>query len=165
MRLANVIVGLVLLFAGRRLFWLFVAAVGFAAGLQLVMPIAETEPTATALLIALVAGAIGAALALFLQPLAIAVAGFVAGAMLIERLGVPHGGAGLLLVLIGGLVGAVVMVAMFDLALIVLSSLFGAQLVVMAVPLAPGLRGIAFVVLLLVGLAVQARIAPRVTGL
>jgi hypothetical protein len=70
----------------------------------------------------------------------------------------------LLLLLVGGLVGAVVMVAMFDLALIVLSSLFGAQLVVTAVPLAPGLRVVAFVVLLLVGLLVQARIVPRVPG-
>ena len=162
MRLANVIVGLALLFAGRRLFWLFVAVVGFVAGLELVTPIAETEPTAPALLIALLAGAIGAALALFLQPLAIAIAGFVAGATLIESLGVPHAGQGLLFLLVGGLVGAIVMVMVFDWALIVLSSLFGAHLVVAAVPLAPDLRIVAFATLFLIGLLVQARIAPRV---
>jgi len=161
MPLVNIVVGLALLFAGRRLFWLFVAAVGFVAGLDLATPIAETEPTATALLIALFAGAIGAALALLLQPLAVAVAGFAAGALLGESLGVPHAGEGLLLILVGGLVGAVVMVMVFDWGLIVLSSVFGAQLVVTAAPVAPGLRVVAFAALLAVGLLVQARITPR----
>jgi len=159
MPLAYVVVGLALLFAGRRLFWLFVAAVGFVAGLELVTPVTETEPTAAALLVAFLAGAIGAGLALFLQPLAIAVAGFAAGAMLLESLGVPDAGEGLLVLLVGGLVSAIIMVAVFDWALIALSSLFGAHIVVAAVPLAPGLRAVAFAVLLVVGLLVQARVA------
>jgi len=159
MPLAYVVVGFALLFAGRRLFWLFVAAVGFVAGLELVTPVTQTEPTAAALLVAFLAGAIGAGLALFLQPLAIAVAGFAAGAMLLESLGVPDAGEGLLVLLVGGLVSAVVMVAVFDWALIALSSLFGAHIVVAAVPLAPRLRAVAFAVLLVVGLLVQARVA------
>jgi hypothetical protein len=90
----------------------------------LATPIAETEPTAAALLISLFAEATGVALALLLQPLAVAVAGFAAGAMRVESLGVPHAGEGLLLILAGGLVGAVMMIIVFDAAVIVLSSVF-----------------------------------------
>jgi hypothetical protein len=159
MIVANLLVGVVLLVAGRRLFWLFVAAVGFVAGLQLATPITADEPSAAALLIALVAGAAGAALAVFLQPIAVAIAGFLAGAFVVGGLtgGTTWhaGGALSLAVVAGGLIGAAVMLAVFDWALIVLSSLFGAQLVVSGLPIAPDHAGLAFAVLVGVGLIAQ----------
>ena len=38
------IIGIVLLTLGRRLFWLFVAGVGFAVGLQLAQQYLGTQP-------------------------------------------------------------------------------------------------------------------------
>jgi len=35
----NILIGLILLFAGRRLFWLFAACVGFASGYHYVQQI------------------------------------------------------------------------------------------------------------------------------
>ena len=77
--IVSLLLGAVILFFGRRLFWLCVAAIGFAAGVELA-PHLMTEPTPLLqLTIALVLGFIGALLATFLQKIAIAVAGFVAG--------------------------------------------------------------------------------------
>src|SRR2546427_8738002 len=76
------LIGIVVLFFGRKLFWLCVAAVGFAAGVELA-PHLVTEPSPLlALTIAVVLGLIGALLALFLQKIAIAVLGFLAGGKL-----------------------------------------------------------------------------------
>src|SRR5438552_15804629 len=78
----SVLIGAVILFFGRKLFWLCVAAVGFAAGVE-VAPHLIHEPSAVLQLsVAIVFGFIGALLAMFLQKVAIAVAGFLAGGKL-----------------------------------------------------------------------------------
>src|SRR2546423_6852692 len=78
----SVLIGASVLFFGRRLFWLCVAAVGFAAGVEFA-PHLMHEPSPVLLLsVAVVLGLIGALLALFLQKIAIAVAGFLAGGKL-----------------------------------------------------------------------------------
>src|SRR5438876_10496131 len=78
----GVLIGVVILFFGRRLFWLCVAAVGFAVGVE-IAPLLVNEPSSLlALLIALAFGILGALLALFLQKVAIAVLGFLAGGKL-----------------------------------------------------------------------------------
>src|SRR4051794_2763818 len=78
----SVLIGAIILFFGRRLFWLCVAAVGFAAGME-VAPHLMHEPTQVLQLsVALVFGFIGALLAIFLQKIAIAIAGFLAGGKL-----------------------------------------------------------------------------------
>ncbi|MBA2585578.1 MAG: hypothetical protein H0U99_03740, partial [Chthoniobacterales bacterium] len=71
------VVGIALLLCGRRLFWLFVAALGFAAGIYLTPLVVHEAPAWLALVISLGLGALGALFALLLQRLAIAVAGFV----------------------------------------------------------------------------------------
>src|SRR2546430_10932053 len=77
--IVGVLIGVVILFFGRKLFWLCVAAVGFAVGVE-IAPLLVNEPSSLlALLIALVLGVLGALLALFLQKIAIAVLGFLAG--------------------------------------------------------------------------------------
>src|SRR2546423_12340946 len=75
----SVIVGLAILFFGRKLFWLFVAALGFAVGLQIAAYFMKEPPQWMTLLVALGCGVIGALLAVLLQKIAIAIAGFVAG--------------------------------------------------------------------------------------
>ena len=78
MAIVNLLLGIVLLILGRKLFWLFVGVAGFLVGME----IAErfvTGPEGMKLLIAIAAGILGAVIAIFLQKVAIAIAGFVIG--------------------------------------------------------------------------------------
>ncbi len=67
--IVHLLLGIVLLLLGRRLFWFFVGVAGFLVG----MNIAEqfvVGPPGTNLLIAIVAGILGAVIAIFLQKVA-----------------------------------------------------------------------------------------------
>ena len=75
----SVIIGAAILLFGRKLFWLFVAALGFAVGLEIAAYFMREPPQWMTLLVALGAGVLGALLAIMLQKFAIAIAGFVAG--------------------------------------------------------------------------------------
>src|SRR2546430_17597085 len=75
----SVIIGAAILLFGRKLFWLFVAALGFAVGLEIAAYFMREPPQWMTLLVALGAGVLGALLAILLQKIAIAIAGFVAG--------------------------------------------------------------------------------------
>src|SRR5712671_6195228 len=76
------LIGVVILFFGRKLFWLCVAAVGFAAGVEFAPHLMHEPTPVLQLCVAVVFGFIGALLAMFLQKIAIAVAGFLAGGKL-----------------------------------------------------------------------------------
>src|ERR1051325_7668845 len=76
------IIGAIVLLFGRKLFWLCVAAVGFAAGVEFAPHLMHEPTPLLQLSVAIVFGFIGALLALFLQQIAIAVAGFLAGGKL-----------------------------------------------------------------------------------
>jgi hypothetical protein len=149
------IAGAALLIAGRRLFWLFVGLVGFFTVFRWFAP----DPGSGRWLIAILAGVLGIVLAIFLQKLAVAVAGFLVGGWFVAGLlGVQLAnarGGDLLLVVIAGVVAAVFAVWVFDLALVVLSSLAGAGLIVDAFHPRPGLGWLLLVVLVIVGIAVQ----------
>jgi hypothetical protein len=154
------VVGVLFLFLGRRLYWLFVGAIGFLAGEWLATNLTHRQPDLTALLFGLVAGLVGILLALLLQRLAIVVAGFLAGAWLgaelAGALGSPSPGTPWLPALIGGVIGAVLSAALFDAILVVLSSLVGAALVAKLLGGSLLTQGIVFIVLTLLGIAVQA---------
>jgi hypothetical protein len=158
--IVSAIIGVVILFFGRRLFWLCVAAVGFAAGVELA-PHLVTEPSPLlALTFAVVLGFIGALLALFLQKIAIGVLGFLAGGKLAMAVAAtffvqsaPYQGVTFVL---GGIVGALLLLLLFDWALIFLSAVVGAHLIQTAVTLPPTGTAILFVVLVLIGVLVQA---------
>jgi hypothetical protein len=134
----------------------FVVAFGVAAE---VMPM---QPTWVFLLVAIVAGILGAWLAVAVQWLAIGVGGFFAGGylavMILDLLGMPFGGQEWLIFLIGGVVGALLLTGLFNPVLIVLSSLVGAFMVTDALPLSPGMATGVFVVSLVVGIIFQARL-------
>ncbi len=158
----NVVFGAALIGAGRKLFWLFVAGAGFVTGLRLASIFLEDRPEWQLILVALIAGVVGAVLAVVLQRLAVAVAGFLAGGYflltLIELLGVEPGSLDWLVYVIGGVLGAVFVAALFDWALIALSSLAGAALVVQSLDLT---RPVALL-LLLAGIALGVLIQGRV---
>ncbi len=157
------VVGVVLLLFGRRLFWVFVGVVGFMAGWHLALGSWRHSPGGGRLLLALLAGLLGVVLALLLQKLAVALAGFFVGAYLLAGLlGWPlealRPGQQLVL-LLAGVVAAVLALLVFDFALILYSALAGAGLIVDNVHLRLGgtARLLLLVVLAAVGAAVQAR--------
>jgi Domain of unknown function (DUF4203) len=158
--LVGALVGVIILLFGRRLFWLCVAAVGFAAGVELAPHISQQPSPLLALTFALVLGFLGALLALFLQKIAIGIVGFLAGG----RLGVAIIAAFMgnaaqfdwLSFIIGGIVGALLLLFLFDWALIFLSSIVGAHLIQGAVTLPARGATILFMVLVVVGVLVQA---------
>ena len=156
----SALVGAVILLFGRRLFWLCVAAVGFAAGAQIAPHLVHEPSTLLALTIALVLGFIGALLALFLQKIAIVVVGFLAGGKLavaiVAAFFAQHAHYFGITFLIGGIIGALLLLALFDWALIVLSSVVGAHLIQSALTLPPSGSTILFVGLGAIGIIVQA---------
>ena len=159
MLIANLLAGGLLLAFGRRLFWLFVAACGFAVALTLTNRFLETWPDWLAILTGLGIGVLGALLALFFQWLAIGVAGFLAGALIATRLLDALGLEGAVLfwiaLLIGGLCGAALMEIVFDWGLVGLSCLVGSSLIVKALQVreVPGI--LLWLSLFVLGVAIQ----------
>jgi hypothetical protein len=155
----SVLIGAFILLFGRRLFWLCVAAVGFAAGVDLAPRLVHEPSSLMALIFALVLGFFGALLALFLQKIAIAVVGFLAGGKLAVAIAaaffVQHANYFGITFLIGGILGALLLLTLFDWALIVLSSIVGAHLIQGAIALPPSGTAILFVALAAIGIIVQ----------
>src|SRR5437879_13105906 len=75
----SVVIGAVVLLFGRKLFWLCVAAIGFAAGVTLASHLVSEPAPLLQLNFAILLGFIGALLALFLYKLAIGLDGFLSG--------------------------------------------------------------------------------------
>ena len=156
------LIGVVVLFFGRKLFWLCVAAVGFAAGVQIAPHVVHQPSPLTALIIALVLGLIGALLALFLQKIAIAVLGFLAGGKLAGAIAaaflVNYAQYSAIIFVVGGIIGAILLLMLFDWALIIVSSLIGAHLIAYqgAIVLPASGSTIVFIGLTVIGILVQA---------
>ena len=156
------LVGLLLLLLGRRLFWLFVAAAGFLIGIRIAPIVLPHQAELFILLVGVVLGIAGALLAVFVQKIAVALGGFAAGAYLAATLAGPLlGDAGRypttwLCFLIGGILGAVLMIVFFNWALVIFSSLQGAHLIIRGLPAPQHHSSILFVVLAVIGIAVQA---------
>src|SRR4029079_207071 len=80
--IVGALIGVVILLFGRKLFWLCVAAVGFAAGIELAPHLVQDPTPLLQLSIAIVLGFAGALLALLLQKIANGIVGFAAGGRL-----------------------------------------------------------------------------------
>jgi hypothetical protein len=156
----SVIIGVAILLLGRKLFWLFVAALGFAVGLEIAAYFMKEPPQWMMLLVALGCGVIGALLAILLQKIAIAIAGFLAGGKLAMALvgafiaeGARYPGVTFI---IGGIIGAILLLMVFDWALIVMSAVVGAYLIGHTIILPPTGATILFIALAAIGIVVQA---------
>lgn len=163
----SILIGAIILLFGRRLFWLCVAAVGFAAGMELAPHLMHEPTPVLQLSVAVVFGFVGALLALFLQKIAIAIAGFLAGGKLAMALvgafiaeGARYPG---ITFIIGGIIGAILLLALFDWALIVMSALVGAHLISHTIVLPPTGATLLFVGLAAIGIIVQAAAFRRTT--
>ena len=168
MLILGLLVGIVLLVLGRKIFWLFVAGIGFVSAFTLVTQLTEIQQDWLVIVIALAAGAAGALLAIFLQQVAVAVAGFLAGGYIvlgllnILELSLPT--LSWVFALVGGAVGAIVALLLLDWALIFLSSLSGATIIVQSLELRGGLATLVLVAALLAGIFIQSALLDREQG-
>lgn len=161
----SALIGVVVLFFGRKLFWLCVLAVGFAAGVELAPHLVQEPTPLLQLSFAIVLGFVGALLALLLQKVAVGLVGFAAGGRLAVGVTasffVDYASYYWLTFLIGGILGALLLLALFDWALIFVSALIGAHLIVRAFVLPQTGATILLLVLAVIGIAVQAAVLRR----
>jgi hypothetical protein len=156
------IAGTALLFLGRKLFWLFAAAIGFLLGMSFAQQFLPGQSQTVQLIIALIIGSLGAVLAIMVQKIAIGLVGFIAGAYLVNLLvptfSITLGSFLWVAVIVGGIIGALLASTMFDWALIFLSSAVGASVVVNHLTVPQPFPLVILVALLLLGVVIQAKI-------
>ena len=158
------VIGIALLVLGRKLFWLALGSAGFVAGWYLagrIPAVQSAEEPLISLAIAIGLGLVGILLAIFLQKLAVGIAGFLAGgagALWLAVVAVlPVGGWEWAVFLVGGILGAVLAGVLFEIALVVLTSLLGATLLLELVALDPRVEAILALVLTAMGCLIQGR--------
>ncbi len=157
----HILIGLVLLFAGRGLFWLFVACVGFATGYHYAQQIWAIHSPVLVLLLSIAGGALGAIIAIFFQKVAVVVAGFAAGGYIGLNLFEQFAGLPAQMIwlpyIIGGIVGAIILYFVFDWALIFLSTLTGATIIVQMLTFNLRVEITIFIALVIAGIAFQVK--------
>ena len=163
MLLVKILIGVALIFLGRKLFWLMVGGVGFLAGSYLSTLIMPNASEWTALIFALVVGGLGILLAKLVQKVGISIAGFVFGGLALSGIlssflpDLP----GWVFFIIGGILGIILTFAVFEWSLILISSFTGAWIITGALSLESMLNLILFIGLLLVGIVTQFRMKSK----
>ncbi len=171
----RILLGMVLLAFGRRLFWLFVGAVGFVAGARFADKFLPGQSEDVYVIFCLIVGAVSAVLAVTLRKIALGVAGFLAGGYLLMQLlaagtsaHVQFAGSAAgdfapwMAFVVGGLAGALLMNAVFTWTLIVLSSLCGAAVVCESLHnVAPPVVSAVFTGLAILGVVIQSGLIRR----
>ena len=163
--MSRILVGLFLLVLGRRLYWLFVAAMGFLYGLELGPRLLPEQSETVIVIIALGLALVGALVAVVATKFALGAIGFVAGggiaALVLQKLAIDSGLVVLGAYLMAGLIGAALFLLLFNTALIVLSSLAGSCLIVQSAERLVKISSITemalVIVLALAGIVIQAR--------
>ncbi len=135
----------------------------FLAGFTFATRFFSQQPEWMNLLIAFGCGIIGILLAIFLQRIAVAVAGFLAGGLFATRLLTLTGWQldPAIAYIICGILGALLISFLFEWALIFFSSLTGAMLITRSINLEPVIESILILVLVVFGIVIQTRIRPR----
>ena len=172
----RILLGLLLLAFGRRLFWLFVGVAGFVGANLFANQFLKGTADETVVIFCLVVGFISAIMAMTLRKIALGAAGFVVGGYLLtsalagtgqeHEIAVAVGNGGQQLVpwlafLVGGLAGAFLMNMLFVWTLIVLSSWGGAKLVCDSLHLSAQTLPAAFLVLMCAGVLLQSGFIRR----
>jgi len=151
----NLILGGGLLIAGRKLFWLFVGAAGFITGIQLTSRFWHGNEGLT-IIVGLAVGLAFALLAIFLQGVAIGIAGFLSGGYILSVLATMLGmNTNPVIYIIGGIIGLVLVSYLFDWAIITLSSLAGASLITELFAQQRGAGRLIFIILFIAGVVIQ----------
>lgn len=154
----DMLFGLLLLFAGRSLFWLCVGVVGFILGVQFSASLGITNEV-VAVIAALSLGVVGIVLAICFEWLAVVFGvGFLGGGyLLMNSFGLfsHQDSVSWMFFVIGGIAGTCLMIIAFDLSLIIISSFLGAALIVSAFHASESSREILFIASVMVGMVVQ----------
>ena len=157
----NVFFGGALLLVGRRLFWLFVAVIGFAIGVQIAARMLHGSELLV-ILAGLGFGILFAVLAIFVETMAIGVAGFLGGGYIFlsiaRAFGFDRTAFTWIIFIAGGIIGAALIAVLFDWALILLSSLAGASMVVEDIQFGRFAAALIFITALAIGVSIQASI-------
>ena len=161
MNIMYIVAGILLLFLGRKLFWLFVAVVGFLIGLTYAPQILPGQSETVILAVSLIAGLFGALLAILLQKFAVGLAGLAAGGYiahyLLQIVTLNVGDYQWLAIAAGALVGAVLAGSMYDWALILLTSGSGAVVITENIPIDMSISAVILVGLTIFGIIAQTR--------
>jgi hypothetical protein len=154
----DLLFGLLLVFAGRNLFWLCVGIIGFLIGAQCAGFFGFSNGW-MALLFAAAFGSVGVVLAVsFEWFMVIFGVGFLGGGYLLMDIfpsSNQQDSYAWLIFVVGGIVGMCLMVITFDLTLILISSLLGATLIAGAIDGSQQLRELSFVSSMMTGMVVQ----------
>jgi len=155
----RIIIGIMLLVVGRRFYWFFISAIGFLVGVTIAHYFINEESIIIELLIVILAGALSAIMAKFMQKIAILSAGSIAGGFmvsgLVSMLHLQSSIPSWLPFLIGAILGFILIYSVFEWAIILLTSSIGALLITQNIPIPDHLVFIAFIALLLIGILLQ----------
>lgn len=157
--------GLLLLFLGRKLFWISVAALGFIVGMTYAPQIFPDQPQTVIIIISLIVGLLGALITSLLQRFAVGISGFAAGAYIVyymrQNVAVNADQYQWLIIVAGGIIGAILAGSMFDWALILLTAATGATLITEGVGLAMPFSAVLLVGLFILGVIMQTNIKVK----
>ena len=151
--------GVLLLLYGRTLYWVFVAVAGFLLGFALATEFLAAQAESVRIIVALLAGVLGAVLGMLAQRVAFSIGGLFAGGYLALALvqAAEFPGDPLVWFAIGAILGAIIAALMMDWAIIVLSSLVGAAAIVGELNLSDSVAALLFVALSAIGIMIQGR--------
>jgi hypothetical protein len=157
-----ILVAVLLLFFGQKLYWLFVGGIGFIVATELAARWFTGEAQWMILLVAILAGVVGAILAILLQRVAIGIASFLAGGhftllVMADVAGSLSSELATIAFIVGGLIAGILAIMFLDWVLIVLSALLGAGMIAQWAVVETGARTLVFLVLFVIGVAAQAR--------
>ena len=154
----NVVLGGALLVAGRKLFWLLVGTIGFLIGIGLAARLIHGSELIT-VVVGLLLGVVFAMLAIFLQSVAIGLAGFLGGGYVLlgiaSLLGLTDTTVSLVAFVVGGIAGVILVGVLFDWALISISAFAGASMIVQGLGLQPAAAALPYLGLMLLGVLIQ----------
>lgn len=156
-------IGIALLIAGRKLYWLALGGVGFFLGLWLADQILNLRSTGLELGLGFLLGVLAAYLTTAAQRLAVSLGGFFLGGALtywvavwgVTSQGWPNSGWIWLFVFVGAVFGTLVGSVLFEASLVALTSLAGALLIAQNSQIGQPHESWLFLILLAVGMVAQ----------
>lgn len=162
MVLVTLLIGLALLFFGRKLFWLAGAAAGFLVATGIAHGFFHAESGTGLFVLAVAVGLVAGLIAFFMQKVAVWIVGFLAGGFflmnVVDRFGGSLSQFPWLMFVVGGIIGGLLVYFLLEWALILVSSLVGAFVVAHAIDLGAAVHFVVVVALFIVGVVVQTRL-------
>jgi hypothetical protein len=153
LRVLMVIGGVILLFAGWRIYDFIIIIAGFLIGASIAASLVASSSTLVMLLVILIGGFIGAALSVVVYQIAVFLIGLYIGVLLTQGIATALALTPVspIVLLIGGIIGGVIAIGLSFELLVLLSALAGAQMLTTAL----GLSLIWTIIFVIAGVVVQ----------